>query len=140
MRVGVYNTKTKAILVDRFSDEEFFAKCAKENPHRIYFLPECWENFIEGIRYKPWWFFEYRYDIDYNSELLHVQMRVPDRDDPTKNIYVGQTFILGPWETQEYANLFIKNCIIDLEIHEVCENLLIDGVRVFDPHKEEVTQ
>lgn len=146
MRVGVYNIKTKTLLKDRFSNEGFWVERAAEDPDKIFFLPECWENFFESVRYKEGWFFEYQYDIDYDTEIVYVGLRTPDRDDPNKMIVISPGYIRLPdWCGMDYAQDKLRHIIMDIEMHEMDEHIMVAGERVFDPHKQhfsikEVTQ
>jgi len=138
MRVGVVNKDGKE-LADRYSDESFLAQRAQNEPDRIFYLPECWENLVASFRYKVGWSFDYDYQIDYNLEMFHISARVPDRDNPTSAnlITVGQSFRLPEWVNMEFGRSFLRDCVHELETHEMDENILFDGERVFDPHKDD---
>ena len=125
-------------LVTRYWDEERIAQRAQNEPDKIFFLPECWENLIESLRYKPLWMFCHHYDIDYMVERLHITILVPDRDDPSEQIEISKTFVLPSWpDSIHLAREIIRECVASIEFHEMNENITFDGERTFDPHRED---
>jgi hypothetical protein len=103
-----------------------------------------WATFIETIRYKAGWSFEYLYMVDFDKEYIVIRTQVPDsRAEGTvalrPTVEVGGKYQLQPWtyyNTMEDRQVEILRTIHTLERHETCEWLRFGGELVFDPHKE----
>lgn len=77
--------------------------------------------------------------IHYSSVTLHIHSVVKDRDRGT-NLDVGQTHILYVDELERMSESTLTRTVFraveELVCHELAECFVVNGQRVFDPHKE----
>jgi hypothetical protein len=92
------------------------------------------EAVLSRITYKPGWTLKAWNDQGSFDMLLRITMPVPCRD-TGKPIMVTQIRAIYPFEDERRLIQFVRCCLHDLEIHEADEMLLVDGVRMFDPHQ-----
>lgn len=99
---------------------------------------------VRSIKYKPGWDF----DVVVPDEeldrvfpgylpMLRILATVPHRDNPATSVVVeARAPIPFAYEDMDLGVIYrwIREVAVGLELHEVDEWFLVDGVRVFDPH------
>lgn len=121
-------------------------------------IPEL-HKLILKIRYKPG--FEIKLTGDTLTSMYHVyscnlvilepycvrmRMTCIDADDLSlrkqsslDNVWIVDPYLLEHMTEREMVR-FLFNKIKELEIHETAEFFRVDGIKVFDPHKESETR
>lgn len=92
---------------------------------------------VARITYKP----NCRIYVEDGTDKLRVALHVEDSFAPKKGYihislsYPNPVCYLNTWR-EEDALKWILGCVDDAERHETREWLKLDGVAIFDPHKE----
>lgn len=101
---------------------------------------KSWEELILEFEYKPNFKMEYFYDIDFDEDWLIFYMKVPDVYNPNVMTTVNSKYLVARFDLlgERAALAMVRRGIQDLECHEIDEQILVRGERIFDPHKEGV--
>jgi len=93
---------------------------------------------LKDFQYKPGWKVGVEFDSRSYMHFLRITMMVPNRDNPREVIPVMQASALPEWDQgEEDFWRYLRSRLHDLECHEADEMFLVNGKRVFDPHKGE---
>jgi hypothetical protein len=65
---------------------------------------------------------------------ITFSMRVPDRVSRLPITVAQGLDVERMWPTEQSALEFVREMIVDMMLHEVSEQMLFGGVRIFDPH------
>ena len=91
------------------------------------------------ISYKPRWTLEWEiYENMYPFTQLQIRWHtyVPDRDDPTKQVFLTSAWIIPHWDTLDKDELVreVWRLTQQAELHEAGEFFMYGAERPFDPH------
>lgn len=102
-------------------------------------------EFVSLIKIGPFPFAEQEYQVRLDGSggvrrsllVQRLDAKLPDRNDPSKQIsltFTSQDSCHEEVRSRGYIQDTVRRFIDNVARHEVAEWLLIDGVRVFDPH------
>lgn len=97
-----------------------------------------YEQIIKGLTYKPGWTLTYQRGMF--CHWLIISAQAPDARNPFEVItfHVQKMIPENAFDTpEEFINRWVKDIIIQIEMHEVREFLRYNGELVDDPHKTE---
>ena len=93
---------------------------------------------VELFTYKPGWkLYVPMWTFGESQPALLVNAEVPDRDHPDVSISIGTGAAVPPFgdgDERQFAR-WLRMVLLRMEEHELDENLLRDGKRIFDPHR-----
>jgi hypothetical protein len=78
--------------------------------------------------------------IDGGSVALMVNFLRPDSDEPSQTSVIGSSKMIDAldlerWDDRDFLR-FVRECIRELELHEVDEFFKVDGKHFINPHEQ----
>lgn len=97
-----------------------------------------WNELVKEYKYKPGFLIGHVYKIDFDEHWLILEMRVPDVYNPERLTTVSMQYRVEKFDHigEKVALAMVRECIRELEMHEIDEWIMVRGEKIYDPHKE----
>jgi hypothetical protein len=104
-------------------------------------LEEAITAWVYPFTGEPWTYEVEHRDVPFGADAgtLRIIVQTINTYPPHDPVVITHQYVIPPWVTygREEALAFLRQCTVKTVVHEMDENIRVDGVMVFDPHRDD---
>lgn len=96
--------------------------------------PDYFKDFVRSVKFRGADF--YVVDLSDGRRFLAIDLETRERDSGEPTTLSMRKEVPPHPMTKDWMVHFVHNALYTMWVHELNEQYMVDGVRVFDPHRE----